>query len=45
MTIHNLEYIKLPKGILRSHSLRDKRKLVRIQRLNTLIPNGLNIMD
>ena len=45
MTIHTLEYIRLPKDILRSNSLRDSRELVWILRLNTLIPNGLNILD
>ena len=45
MTIHILEYIKLPKDMPRSNSLRDKRELVWIHRLNTLIPNGLNILD
>ena len=45
MTIHILEYIRLPKDIPRSNSLRDNRELVWIHRLNTLIPNGLNILD
>ena len=45
MTIHILEYIRLPKDIPRSKSLRNNRELVRIERLNTLIPNGLNILD
>ena len=45
MTIHILEYIRLPKDLPRSNSLRDNRELVWIHRLNTLIPNGLNILD
>ena len=45
MTVHILEYIKLPKDIPKSNSLRDKRKLVWIHRLKTLIPNSLNILD
>ena len=45
MTIHILEYIKLPRDIPRSNSLRDKRELVLIHRLNTLIPSGLSILD
>ena len=45
MTIHILEYIRLPKDTPRSNSLRDQRELVWIHRLNTLIPNGLNILD
>ena len=45
MTIHILEYIRLPKDIPRSNSLRDNRELVWICRLNTLIPNILNILD
>ena len=43
MIIHILEYIRLPKDVPRSNSLRDNRELVWIHRLNTLIPNGLNI--
>ena len=38
MTIHILEYIRLPKDVQRSNSLRDSRELVWIHRLNTLIP-------
>ena len=43
MTTHILEYIRLPKDIPGSNSLRDNRELIWIHRLNTLIPNGLNI--
>ena len=35
MTIHILEYIRLPKDLPRSSSLRDNRELVWIHRLNT----------
>ena len=45
MTILILEYIRLPRDLPRSNSLRDSRELVWIHRLNTLIPNGLNIVD
>ena len=45
MTIHILEYIRLPKDVPRSNSLRVNRELVWIHRLITLIPNGLNILD
>ena len=45
MIIHILEYIRLPKDIPRSKSVRDNRELVWIHRLNTLIPIGLNILD
>ena len=38
MTTHILEYIRLPKDVPRSNSLRDNRELVWINRLNTLIP-------
>ena len=38
MTLHILEYIRLPKDILRSNSLRNNRELVWIHKLNTLIP-------
>ena len=45
MIIHILEYIRLPRDIPRSKSIRDNRELVWTHRLNTLIPNGLNILD
>ena len=45
MTIHILEYIRLPRDLPRSNSLRDSREVVWIHRLNTLIPNALNIVD
>ena len=35
MTIHILEYIRLPKHVPRSHSIRDNREFVWIHRLNT----------
>ena len=42
MIIHILEYIRLPRDIPRSKSIRDNRELIWIHTLNTLIPNGLN---
>ena len=36
MTIHILEYIRLPKDLPKSNSLTDNREL---------IPNGLNMLD
>ena len=45
MTIHILEYIRLPKDQPRSSLLRDNREVVWIHRLNTSIPNSLNILD
>ena len=45
MTNQILEYIRLPKDVPRSNSLRDNRELVWIHRLNILIANGLNILD
>ena len=43
MTIHILEYIRTLKDMFRSNSLRARRELVWSHRLNTFIPNGLNI--
>ena len=45
MAIYILEYIRLQKDVPRSNSLRDNWELVWIHRPNTLIPNGLNILD
>ena len=45
MIIHILECIRLPRDVPRSKSIRDNLVLVSIHRLNTLIPNGLNILD
>ena len=45
LTVHILEYIKVSEDIQRSKSLRDKRELTWIHMHNTLIPNGLNIID
>ena len=45
MIIHILEYIRLPRDVPRSKSIRDNRELVWIHRLNTLVPSGLNILD
>ena len=45
MIIHILEYIRLPRDVPRSKSIRDNRELVWIHRLNILIPNGLNIFN
>ena len=45
MIIHILEYTRLPRDIPKSKSIRHNRELVWIHILNTLIPNGLNIVD
>ena len=45
MIIHILEYIRLPRDVPRSKSIRDNRELVWIHRLNTIIANGLNVLD
>ena len=44
-TVCMLKYIKLPKSIPRSSSIRNTREIALIHRLNTLRPNGLNILD
>ena len=44
MTIHILEYIRTLKDGPRSNALRDKRELVWIHVLNTIISTCLNIM-
>ena len=41
ITIHILEYVRLPKDIHRPYSLRDQRELIWSHGLNTLIPDGL----
>ena len=45
LTVHMLRYIRTLIDIPKSNSLRNKRKLVWIHKLNIEIPNGLNIMD
>ena len=45
MTIHILEYIWTLKDATRSNSLRDRRDLVWVHRLHTIVPNGLNILN
>ena len=45
MIIHILEYIRMPRDVPTSKSIRDNRELVWIHRLNTLISNGLNMLD
>ena len=45
MTIHILEYIKICKDIPRSGSIKDECGLIWIHKSNTIIPNGLNILD
>ena len=45
ITIHFLEYIKVSKDVPRSESLREKREISWINRLNPLFHNSLNIID
>ena len=45
MTIHILENINFPRNIPRSNSILDQRELIWIIRVNTIIPNDLNILD
>ena len=45
VSIHILEYIKLPPETQKSQQLRDMRELAWIANLNTLVPHGLNLQD
>ena len=42
-TVHVMAYIKTHKCISRPNTITNNRKIAWIYRLNTLIPNGMNI--
>ncbi len=45
VTITVLEFIKAPPDSVLASKLRDQKEKMWISRLNTMIPNGLNIME
>ena len=45
VTIHIIEYIRLPPETQKCQQLRDTRQLAWIANLNTLVPHGLNFQD
>ena len=45
VSIHILEYIKLPPETQKSQQLHDMWELAWIANLNTLVPHGLNLQD
>ena len=45
ITIHVLEFIRAPPSSVKAQELRDSTERKWITRLNTLVPQGLNLQD
>ena len=44
-TIHIMEYIKMPKFVSMLSTVRNRREMVWMHRVDTLIPNDLNMLN